>query len=99
MNDNGVLTAIYIALGALFGVMGRVGKWWKSDGAFNTKQALSDLASVPAIGMFAGGVCRYIDPYMDPFIAGLLAVCLGVIGIAAIETLIIKVFNRKADGL
>lgn len=92
-------TMAYIAAGAFFGVIARVGKWWKPDGSFNVQQAVSDIASIPAIGMVAGGVCRYIDPNMDPFIAGLAAVCFGVIGIAAIETLIMKVFNRKADGI
>lgn len=89
---------LWLGTAALCGVFARAARWTTADGKFSWQKALFECMTAPAIGLIAGGAAAYFSPNTDPMILGAIAASLGLLGPAAIETLLVRFFNTKIGG-
>lgn len=84
---------------ALAGVLMRMGQWRKADDSIDWWKAAGEMLSVPGITFIVSGGVAYWAPDLDIRVVAALSALVGVIGAAGIETLALKFFNKKIDGL
>jgi hypothetical protein len=88
----------WLGFAALCGVFARAARWTTPDGKFDWRKAVFECLAAPAIGLIAGGATKLYSPDVDPMILGMIAASLGLIGPAAMETLLVKFFDKKIGG-
>lgn len=86
---------IWLVFAAWVGVIARFGQWW-DDKTFNWRKALSEILTVPAIGLMAGGAAKYYSPDADQMIVGALAALAGLLGTTALQAIAAKWLEKKA---
>lgn len=90
---------LLVAGGVLAGTLARVGQWRKEDDTVDWWKAVGELASMPAIVyLVAGGIANFA-PMIDPPVAAAIATGIALVGIATVEAVVLRILNRKADGV
>lgn len=89
---------LLVAGGALAGVLARVGTWRRPDNGVDWWKASGELLSIPSFVYLSLGGAELWMPNADVKVVALGATALALIGVAAIEGLILRAFNKKIDG-
>lgn len=86
-----------VAGGALAGTLARVGQWRKEDNTVDWWKVTGELSSIPAIVYLVAGALQQWAPNLDSPIVAAAACAVALVGIAAVEAVILRILNRKAD--
>lgn len=89
---------LIVALGAIAGTLARFGRWFRDDHSFDWQKAVGELLSVPAIVFIVSGGIVYVAPEMDVRAVAAISACVGLIGVASLESLILP-YAKKRLGL
>lgn len=89
---------LWPALGALVGVLARVGSWRRADSSVDWWKAAGDCLTIPAVASIVSAGAAYIDPNMDIRIVTGGSTLVALIGVAAVEAAALKWLNKKAEG-
>lgn len=96
MNDG---PYFWIAVGALAGTLARIGQWRKADNSVDWWKAVGELSAFPCIVFLVAGALQQWAPNVDDPVRAAISATVALVGISAIEAVLLKVINRKADGV
>ena len=86
----------WIAVGALCGVLARIGQWKKPDSSkVDWWKAVAEIMTVPAIAVLVSGGVDYFAPDMALGAKVAISTIAGLVGVAAIEALALEWFRKR----